>query len=311
MRVDEAPGAAGLGARLFYGGLRACGATALTRHTRDAALILCYHNVVADDGETAGDPELHVPYSRFAQQIRWLADHYEVVSLRQLTDRMALGRPLTRTAAVTFDDGYAGVFDHALPLLASLSVPATVFVVAGAPGLLRAFWWDHPDVIARLTPEHRERWLTHLRGEASAILTDVNAQTVDVPAACQPADWTTIRAAARQGVDIGAHSITHRALPTLSDAELEHEIASSREMVYAATGIWPEFFAYPYGRLDARACAAVRSSGYRAGLSLEAGLNDTAFDRSCLRRVNVPAGISQPAFEAWSAGLRVRRGADA
>jgi peptidoglycan/xylan/chitin deacetylase (PgdA/CDA1 family) len=310
MRVDAVPNAASLGARLFYGGLRACGATALTRRTRDAALILCYHNVVADDAETSGDPELHVPYSRFAQQMRWLAAHYEMVSLRQLTDRMALGRPLTRTAAVTFDDGYAGIFDQALPLLASLNVPATVFVVAGVPGTRRGFWWDHPDVVACLTPERREQWLTQLQGEASAILTDVKARAVDLPAACRPADWATIRAAARRGVEIGAHSTTHRALPALSDAELEHEIAGSREIVFGETGIWPEFFAYPYGRLDSRACAAVRASGYRAGLSLEAGLNDTAFDRSCLRRVNVPAGISQPAFEAWSAGLHVRRSAD-
>jgi len=90
----------------------------------------------------------------------------------------------------------------------------------------------------------------------------------------------------------------------LTNAELDYEVASSRCRVYQMTGIWPEFFAYPYGRYDARVRAMVQAAGYRGSFTLDAGLNRAGVDPWCLRRINVPATISDAAFEAWTAGLR-------
>jgi peptidoglycan/xylan/chitin deacetylase (PgdA/CDA1 family) len=294
-------------AQLFYRGLQASGATALSRYVHDAALILCYHNVVGSD-EPRGDPGLHMPFERFERQVRWLSAHYQMVSLRELALRFASGGRLKKVAALTFDDGYAGVYQHAVPLLKALGIPATVFVVADAPEQLDGFWWDHPGVVASLTPTRRERWLTCLRGDGRAILSEVDPLcAIAIRSAHRPADWSAIKAAAAEGIDVGAHSATHRALPMLSDAEIDHEVNTSRDVIYRASGLWPEFFAYPYGLWDSRSCAAVRRAGYLGGLSLDLGLNSAACDTSCLRRVNVPAGISTSAFEAWAAGLWFRR----
>jgi peptidoglycan/xylan/chitin deacetylase (PgdA/CDA1 family) len=294
-------------AQFFYRGLRASGATALSRCLHDAALILCYHNVVAS-GDDGGDSELHMPVDRFERQVRWLAQRYEVISLRQLAERLAHGGPLRKVAAITFDDGYAGVFEHAVPLLASLGLPATVFVVADAPERSEGFWWDHPAVVASLTPTRRERWLTCLRGDGQAILSEVDPRReTRSRSAHRPGDWSAIKAAAAKGIEIGAHSASHRALTMLTDTEIEHEVITSRDVIHRASGVRPEFFAYPYGLWDSRSCAAVRRAGYVAGLGLDLGLNGAARDTSCLRRVNVPAGISPPAFEAWAAGLHFHR----
>ena len=78
-------------------------------------------------------------------------------------------------------------------------------------------------------------------------------------------------------------------------------------MVYEATGVRPDLFAYPYGRWDARVRARVAAAGYRAAFTLDAGLNPAGADPWTLRRVNVPAGISDAAFEAWAGGLQARR----
>lgn len=294
-------------AQFLYRGLRASGATFLSRCLHDAALILCYHNVVATN-EVDGDPELHMPVERFERQVKWLAARYDVVSLRELAGRIARGGPLRRVAAITFDDGYAGVFEHAVPLLASLGLTATVFVVADAPDRSDGFWWDHPAVVASLTPTRRERWLTFLRGDGQAILSEVDPdRATPGGGAHRPGSWSAIKAAAEQGIEIGAHSATHRALPMLTDAEVEYEVVASRDAIHQAIGVRPEFFAYPYGLWDERSCAAVRRAGYLAGLGLDLGLNGAACDTSCLRRVNVPAGISTPAFEAWAAGLSFHR----
>src|ERR1700716_3985339 len=140
--------------RLLYSGLGTLGLPALARRLSNAGVILGYHNVV--DGAVAprtGEPSLHLPLRAFQRHMRWLVDHYQVVSLRELVDRLEQRRPLRHVAAVTFDDAYLGVFLYALPVLHDLQIPATVFVVANAPSGGQPFWWDHPAVQAVATPQ--------------------------------------------------------------------------------------------------------------------------------------------------------------
>jgi peptidoglycan/xylan/chitin deacetylase (PgdA/CDA1 family) len=290
-----------VGAEVYYGSLRTLRITALRRARQDAGVVLCYHNVVANDGESSGAPGLHLPLARFERQVCWLARHYTIVPLGQFVRQRGTrtSRPL---AAVTFDDGYGGVFEHAAPLLRRLGIPATVFVVAEAPERTVAFWWDHPDVTRMLTDDLRDGWLRELRGDAAAILSAAHASPVEaLPATFRPADWETIRTQANTGIDIGAHSATHRALSTLTDAELAHEVIASRKIIHSKSGIWPEFFAYPYGLSDARVRAVVADAGYVAAFAL--GNQGDERDRWALRRVHVPSGISDSGFEAWTAGL--------
>jgi peptidoglycan/xylan/chitin deacetylase (PgdA/CDA1 family) len=299
-------GAIHLAAQVCYGSLRALGATALRRRLQNAGLILCYHNVVSD-WDQVGDPGLHVPRERFERQARWLADHYDVVSLREYTDRLVRGASLRSAAAITFDDAYAGIFEHAVPLLKTLGLPATIFVVADAPGRSTGFWWDQPHMVQSLTPDRYERYLTHLHGDARAILSEMPSAAISMPLTHRPADWNTICAHATGCIHIGAHSATHRSLPTLTEVELEDEIVASRARLHRATGVWAEFFAYPYGLSDPRIRRIVRKAGYRAALSLGGALNRATANLWDLKRVNVPANISDAAFEAWTAGFQPRR----
>jgi peptidoglycan/xylan/chitin deacetylase (PgdA/CDA1 family) len=292
--------AARAGAAIYYEGVRRLRLPAVRRRWGHAPVILCYHNVVADQDGPIGAAGLHLPFSRFARQMRWLADHYEVVSLRDFLARASdrTSRPL---AAITFDDAYAGVFQYAAPLLERLGLRATVFVVAEAAERRAGFWWDQPRVVAGISPSLRERWLSDLRGDGDAILSAVDVAPAALPPAYCPADWATIRAHAGRPLEIGVHSATHRFLPALTDAELDHEVTASRAAIHRQTGSRAEFFAYPYGACDARVRAAVRRAGYRAAFGLDA--NGGATDPWTLRRVNVPSGISPSAFEAWTAGI--------
>jgi peptidoglycan/xylan/chitin deacetylase (PgdA/CDA1 family) len=262
--------AARLGAAVYYGSLRTLGVTALRRRSLDAGLILCYHNVVAPGDDGIGGAGIHLARDRFERQVRWLAAHYDVVSLRELSRRLAEGTSLRSLAALTFDDGYAGVFEHALPLLHALGLPATVFLVAHAVGRSQGFSWD---------------------GNGG------------LPASHRPAHWPTILPWLGRGFDLGVHTATHASLPTLADAELEDEVVASRAAMQRATGLRPEFFAYPFGHWDPRVRDRVRSAGYRGAVTLDFGLNGVSADPWALRRVNVPATISDAAFESWAAGL--------
>jgi peptidoglycan/xylan/chitin deacetylase (PgdA/CDA1 family) len=250
----------------YYGGLRAVGIPALRRRL-DGGLILCYHNVVGAERDRLDTQGLHETRGRFERQMHWLVRHYQVVSLREFVNALFAGASMRSLAAVTFDDGYRGVFEHAVPILTAFNVPATIFVVTGAVGTDTPFVWDGP-------------------------------------APYRPADWATIRAALNGRVELGAHSTRHPSLPALGAAELEYEVVASRARIEAEIGVAPEFFAYPYGHWDRRVRDVVRSAGYRAAVTLDFGLNTRAADPWALRRVNVPAGISDAAFEAWTAGCR-------
>lgn len=301
-------------ASLYYRTLRRSGLAALARRLRRGGVILCYHNVVPDaDAPRAPAGGLHMARATFERQLRWLATHYSIVALDELVDRVQRGRPLHRLAALTFDDGYAGVFDCAWPLLRNLGIPATVFVVAGAPDRAEEFWWDHPAVAEAQSDGRRDFWLSALRGDRAAILATVGAPPAHaaVPDVCRPASWRAIADAAAQGLAIGAHSATHRTLPHLDDRELDEETRDSRDAMQARLNVAPAFFAYPYGAWDDRVRRAVRDAGYRAAFTLDAGANTPASDPWSLRRTNVPASIDDAAFEAWTAGLAppTRRGA--
>jgi peptidoglycan/xylan/chitin deacetylase (PgdA/CDA1 family) len=287
---------------------------ALARRLSGGSVILCYHNVVAGSDADASDRlGLHMSLPTFERQMRWLVAHYDVVPLAELVGRASRRQSLRGTAAVTFDDAYDGVFEHAWPLLQSLKIPATVFVVAEAPGRDAGFWWDDPEVLRAYSPAQRRRWLTVDRGDGGTIVEALTAERRpwQPPRWCRPAAWHTIADAATTGLQLGVHSATHRSLPALEDGDLRREVVDSRAIITERTGVTPEFFAYPYGLWNDRVRRAVRAAGYRAAFTLEddhaGGRGGAMADPWTLPRVNIPAGIEDAAFEAWTAGLRPRR----
>lgn len=301
-------------ATLYYRALKVSGVNAVARRLSNAGLVLCYHNVVAETDANASDTlGLHMPLATFARQMRWLARTYQIVPLAELVSRLSNGGSTRGLAAVTFDDGYCGVFENAWPVLRDLGIPATVFVIGDAPEREERFWWDEPEVLRAYSPARRQEWLTTLRGDSAAIgnsLASVDSPPArrQPPASRRHATWPTITKAARSGLQLGVHSATHRALPVLDEAELQDELVKSRERISNRTGVTPEFFAYPYGLWNERVRNAVRAAGYLAAFTLEFGPHTRTTDPWALPRMSIPARIDDAAFHAWTAGLNPRRG---
>ena len=61
---------------------------------------------------------------------------------------------------------------------------------------------------------------------------------------------------------VASHTITHRQLPTLSDADLATELKDSREKLEALSGRQVTWFAPPGGHYDARSLPAAQRAGY-------------------------------------------------
>jgi peptidoglycan/xylan/chitin deacetylase (PgdA/CDA1 family) len=103
------------------------------------SLILFYHNVAGVDS----DPwSLSVTPSHFAEHLDVIRRVGSPVQLQQLKQAVQDRRRLPRSIVITFDDGYAGNYHNAKPLLEERDIPATIFVANGCIGQNREFWWD-------------------------------------------------------------------------------------------------------------------------------------------------------------------------
>jgi peptidoglycan/xylan/chitin deacetylase (PgdA/CDA1 family) len=88
--------------------------------------------------------------AHFAEHLAVLRREANVMPLADLIAARLEARRLDRAVAITFDDGYVDNLQRAKPLLDRYDLPATVFVVTGATGDARGFWWDE---LARLILE--------------------------------------------------------------------------------------------------------------------------------------------------------------
>src|SRR6185436_19033795 len=130
--------------------------------------VLCYHGIRTSD-EATGFRDLHVTKATFERHCRLIADACAPMSLAKFREARQSGRVLSpRSVLVTFDDGYRGVLDHALPILERYAIPAAVFVSAAPVLEGRHFWFDtlcrrqgEAAVLrARALPYHEWRTLT-------------------------------------------------------------------------------------------------------------------------------------------------------
>jgi peptidoglycan/xylan/chitin deacetylase (PgdA/CDA1 family) len=143
-------------------------------------LILLYHRVA----DVRPDPwSLCVTPAHFDEHLQVLRRHGPVMRLQDLARQLKDGQPPRRAVVITFDDGYADNLLNARPLLEKYDSPATVFVVSGALGQAREFWWDElarillepgtlPDTLTLRFDETDCRWEL---GEA-AIYTEADAR---------------------------------------------------------------------------------------------------------------------------------------
>jgi peptidoglycan/xylan/chitin deacetylase (PgdA/CDA1 family) len=219
---------------------------------RRRSVILGYHGV--GDCELRRDlSRLQTPPAQFARHVELLAEAgFRFTTMTAAADDLARRRPRPGLAVITFDDGLRNNYTAALPILEAVGAPATVYVASG--------------FIDGVNP-----WLTTDAGGAM-----LSAQE--------------IRDLARAGWEIGAHTVAHPDMATLSYAECRAEIDDSRKALEAITGTHVDTFAYPFGRYGPEALAAVSDSGMRAAVTTGSG----RWERFELTRAMVSNGDPYP-----------------
>jgi len=292
---------------------------------RDCSLILRYHAVASDDlpAPAYAGPDITIPRGLFAAQMRFLRRAYTPVPLATIVEAIGRGEaPPAGTVAITLDDGYADNYHQAFPVLQSMRLPATVYVVTetldGGPSLwmseLRAAMMASR--APRLRVEIGGGYEFALEGESERqrSIKDLTNVLVPVDAALRRRILTTIRhelavnghadlahtmltsAQIREmhegGITIGAHTQTHSNMTLISPDQARSEIQGSRERLEAIIGAPVPDFAYPntggrYPHCNESVAAIIQQLGFRSAVTSRPGIIGAKSDAFLLPRIGV------------------------
>jgi peptidoglycan/xylan/chitin deacetylase (PgdA/CDA1 family) len=198
---------------------------------------------------------------RFEAQMAYLAKHRRVVTLGELLD--SRGGPGPPRVALTFDDGYRNVLEHAVPVLRNAGFAATFFVPTKWIGS-RCGWGGEGDVGLPIIDAGELRTLEGL------------------------------------GFAIESHGHAHIDYARSEPAAVEADVRASVETLGELLGHAPRYLAYPYGRVtEAAATEAVRC-GLRAGFVLDR--RQDVSGAFALERVPIVPADARPLYALKTAG---------
>ena len=294
--------------RLFAAGFAASSALRADRWLRPLAqgsgVILMFHHVRPWDRKAFAPNRLLEITPEFLNRVLAVVDEmgFELVGHDEVPTRLGRGgRPF---AALTFDDGYRDIVEHALPVLRRHAAPFAVFVTTQfADGAGRLWWLELEEAVAwldrisvnvggqtitgacataaekqvvferlywalRAGPEERLRATIKLLAEAAGV-----DGTALVKRLCL--SWDELAVLSREpNVTIGAHTLSHPMLAKWPTAVARRELVESKAVTEAKLGREVRHFAYPVGdptSAGAREFALAREAGFATAVTTRPG----------------------------------------
>lgn len=151
---------------------------------------------------------------------------------------------------ITFDDGYRDNYTLAYPLLKRLGVPFTVYVTTGFIDNQLPMWWYEGEQLGLSTEE---------------------LKTLDAVPLC----------------NIGAHTVSHPKLDTLTREQQYQEIATSKQVLETLLGHEVKHFSFPHGAYNNDTIDICHEVGFQTVVMAWGGAWRHGADRRLLPRVNI------------------------
>lgn len=228
--------------------------------------ILLYHSV--QDHAPGSFGPWAVGRKLFEDHMDMLVEHgYTALSIEQLMkakhEASLLGE---KTVLVTFDDGFADFSSNAWPVMKARGIPTTLYVTAGVL-------------------DGRSSWLEPQGAGQQPMLSAAD-----------------VRELADEGVQIGAHSMTHPQLDCIDRELARDEIIQSKVTLEQIVGRSIDSFAYPHGYHDRAVKKMVVEAGFTSAVAVRNALSHAHDDEFALARYTVMGDCSVAKLEDVLAG---------
>jgi peptidoglycan/xylan/chitin deacetylase (PgdA/CDA1 family) len=231
--------------------------------------VLCYHRVLPElrEGET---PIYTLTPEEFESHMAFLAKHrFRSLSLDEYILYNSGGAtPPERSVLVTFDDGYADNFYHALPIAERHGIKITLFLCTG---LIEG---DIQSTHGDLSPESK-------------------ANKEKYPDLWKPLTWSEVRLMAERGVGMGFHSHSHQNLGRMDAADVIEDLRAGLSLLNDKLRARPKAFAFPgggAGAYNSRLVSLLRESGFEILFTTRLGRTKLCRDEILCSRLVIYQG---------------------
>lgn len=236
--------------KIFYSSYRVLGAFykvfPFFKKRIEDPIILCYHNVGNDNWRFT------TPTDQFKSHLEFLNKNFEIKSL---TEVIKTGNGL----AITFDDGYLGVYENAFSEFKRIKKSATVFLIGNSSN-----------------PDRKE-----LDNQLPLL------------------DLKKINFLINAGWEMGFHTRTHADLSHLNKDELNVEIKKGKIELEKKLKIKLKYFAYPRGYYSDLVIQTVKKSGFKYGFTVDGKVFSKADDPITFHRIPLEGNIDVEFLDSY------------
>jgi len=205
----------------------------------------------------------------FEAQMRYLKANARVVALDTIVSGRYHDTAAPLTCAITFDDGYAGVYEYAYPILRQHGFDAVVYVTTSA--LDRSGARPHCEIPG------------FFPGEPTLT-------------------WAMVREMSERGITIGSHLCHHLDMRQLSPEIGKQELGRSKDIISQKLATACKQFAYPFGYFNAQNVHWVSKLGYESAVTVRHSLVPENLDPLRIPRMGLGPENSWADFEGMLRG---------
>ncbi len=300
----------------------------LSKKLTPSTHILMYHSVADQSKAQWVNPHNHVPGDVFEEQMKFLAEKKQVISLDRLVKHIVNQEVIPDdTIVITFDDGYLDNLTVAAPILERYGLTATIFLPTGYIDRGETQWVDQVYTVLKYArnTEYRycldfervfnlskQRQMLELRRVLNEIMitADLSTRTSVLhdlqqqlePVAMPPRltmNWNEVRQILQEYTcfKIGGHSVEHTDLTAISQQLAEKEIIQCRDRIRQELWIVPQFFSFPYGRTSAQLREGVIKAGFKSACGGEGIDQSITHENNVLQLPRVAAPSNMMLFK--------------
>lgn len=265
--------------------------------------VVCLHNIIPETPDPFDRKCSRISESQFKLFLEKVEQKFTLVGVRALLEKSFE----EDSVLLTFDDGFQGVFQRALPILKKKNLSAISFInphhlrdhsqrlifdFLKIEGLFRQSRATHLELDqnvyelssakARVTAmkaaksifktkpsNHRANFITHLADRLQLKLHELNQFSFEDPRT-QTMSLFEVQELANAGWWIGGHSLRHFELSALTHSEVQAEVKQSADWLKSTLRTQPIAFAYPSGgpsHFDSESISVLEESPFEMAFS--------------------------------------------